>query len=198
MNLKRRFIEVQKCPAVSDVDLPLEIKLRIAKICLTLRQRRTKFGLFVILGWKKKWNKYAVSPDISQDIFLRHHTNIMTPGIRPAASQDKNRDITKTINFDGAILIDESGDILHSGTMIENLRPKKVAQKINPQKSSTDLSTQFGFKQKVHMRHLSAITSSYIFKGTTVFTVSEETGHFPIFENGKILYSTILQEQELD
>jgi len=81
--------------------------------------------------------------------------------------------------------------------MIEDLKPKEAAEKINPHHRFPDLSSRFGFKQKVHMRHLAAITSSFIFKGTTVFTVSEETGHLHIFERGKIAYSTVEDERNL-
>jgi DNA integrity scanning protein DisA with diadenylate cyclase activity len=45
------------------------------------------------------------------------------------------------------------------------------------------------------MRHIAAITSSYLFKDTTIFTVSEETNALHIFENGKIVYSTVRGEQ---
>jgi DNA integrity scanning protein DisA with diadenylate cyclase activity len=76
---------------------------------------------------------------------------------------------------------------------IEGLRPSLVARKINPGRFS-DLSEQFGFRKKVHTRHLSAIAASYFFDGTTVFTVSEETDDFHMFENGKIIYSTIAGE----
>ena len=92
-------------------------------------------------------------------------------------------------DFDGAILIDKNGQIMHSGIIIEGLRPRVIAEKLNPGKFK-DLSEQFGFKGKVHSRHLSAITASYIFKGTSVFTVSEENDSFHIFERGKIVYQT--------
>lgn len=195
MNVDKRLFEVQESLMDSRVKLPFETKLRVVRTCLVLRKRRKKFGLFIILGWRKKWHKYAITPDISQDIFAKHHINIMSPEPQSTfQTRQRQRKIVKTINFDGAILINASGNILHSGAMIENLKPKEVAQKINPQHHSPDLSSRFGFKQKVHMRHLAAITSSFIFKRTTVFTVSEETGHFHIFENGKIVYSTVEQE----
>lgn len=164
MNIERRFAEVRKSLMNSGVKLPLEIKLRAARICLILRRRRKKFGLFIILGWRKKWHKYAITSDISQDIFAKHHINIMSP--KPSSrlrTHLRRRGIVNTINFDGAILINALGNVLHSGAMIENLKPKEAAQKINPHHNFPDLSSRFGFKQKVHMRHLAAITSSYIF-----------------------------------
>jgi hypothetical protein len=192
MKIKKRIIEVEASLINSRIKLPLGVKLRVARICLVMRQRRKKFGLFIILGWREIWKKYAVVPDISQDIFARRYINIMSP--RPRIRRPNRREIVKTINFDGAILINASGCILHSGTMIEDLQPKEAAEKIHPDQSSPDLSSQFGFKKKVHMRHLAAITSSFIFKGTSVFTVSEETRDFHIFENGRIIYSTVPEE----
>jgi len=170
------------------------IKVRMAAIILRLiERRRSHFGLFIILGWKDQWKKYADTPDSSQDLFARRRINIMkVPPQRPRG-QNKKDNIVNTINFDGAILVDSQGNILHSGTMIEGLRPRAVAHKLNPEHAS-DLSSHFGFKRKVHMRHITAITSSYTFKGTTVFTVSEETDDFHIFENGKIVYSTVRGE----
>ena len=138
--------------------------------------------LFIILGWKNKWNKYIDVPDAKQDIYKKHHQNLLKH------YQSRKHDIETTINFDGAILVDRRGNILHSGMIVEGLRPKEVAGKINPGKFK-DLSEQFGFKGKVHSRHLSAITASYIFDGTTAFTVSEENDSFHVFEKGKIVYA---------
>lgn len=174
------------------------VKLRMAEIILRLAKRRKKFGLLVILGWKNKWKRFADTPDSSQDLFARRRINIMKiPETRPvgrsAGVRTKNGSIVNTVNFDGAILVDPKGNVLHSGTMIEGLRPRATARKIN-RRRAPDLSTSFGFKRKVHMRHITAITSSYAFKGTTVFTVSEETDDLHIFEGGKIIYSTVRGE----
>ena len=153
---------------------------------LGLMARQKDFGMFVILGWERKWQKYADTADVSQDIFAQHHVNIMDMG----AISRKKDSIADTIEFDGAVLVDDHGNALHSGAIIEGLFPRATARKINP-RGAADLSVQFGFKQKVHMRHVMAITSSYFFANTTVFTISEETNEFHIFENGKILYSTV-------
>jgi hypothetical protein len=191
--------QIEKKLAKSSVSIPLPLKLRMASLILSLAQRRKKFGLFVILGWNDhRWEKYADTPDASQDIFKRHNINIMRTAnqvtkISAHAAQKRRDDIVHTINFDGAILIDARGNVLHSGAMIEGLRPRATAHKLNPHKSP-DLSTQFGFRHKVHMRHIAAITSSYLFRGTTIFTVSEETNDLHIFEGGKIIYSTVRGE----
>ena len=125
----------------------------MAELMLNLMHRRKNFGMFVILGWKATWNTYADTPDIHQDIFARRRVNIMN--ITPANQQKEKKSIVSTINFDGAILIDNYGKVLHSGAMIEGLRPRATARKINP-RGKGDLSSQFGFKHKVHMRHIAA------------------------------------------
>lgn len=184
--MNKQISKIEKIFLESNIDLPLALKLKLAELILNLIKRRKKFGLFVILGWRRKWNKLTDISDKTQDIFTKRHINIMKiKGRSPG-----RHGISTTINFDGAILINKKGNIIHSGVIIEGLRPKIAAQKINPGQFK-DLSEQFGFKEKVHARHLAAITSSYIFKNTTVFTVSEETGNFHIFENGRIIYSRI-------
>jgi DNA integrity scanning protein DisA with diadenylate cyclase activity len=156
---------------------------------LRLRLRRKKkFGLFIIIGWRAKWNKkYVGVPDASQDIFSHHQTNIFQ------FTRSFKR-ISQTVNFDGAILVDKRGAIKRSGVILEGLRPRRLAQELYPESSDHDLSVRFGFKKKVHLRHLSAITASYELRGTTVYTVSEETGDVHIFERGKILFSTLKKE----
>jgi DNA integrity scanning protein DisA with diadenylate cyclase activity len=167
----------------SKVALPLELKMRTSELILRLMERKRHFGLFVILGWQqKKWQEYLDISDSQQDIFAEHHVDIMK--LKPG--EKRSADVAATINFDGAILIDKKGTIVHSGAMIEGMRPRVVAQKLNPGKFN-DLSEQFGFTSKVHTRHLSAIAASYVFKGTTVFTVSEENDSFHIYEGGRIV-----------
>ena len=165
--------------------MPFLLKKRLGRLILDLMNRRDGFGLFVILGWEGKWNKFTDVPDNNQDIYGKHSINL---NVVEMGKPDIHYDIETTISFDGAILVDRNGNILHSGIMIEGLRPKEVANEINPGKFR-DLSEQFGFKTKVHLRHLSAISASYIFKNTTVFTVSEEPGAFHIFEGGRIISS---------
>jgi DNA integrity scanning protein DisA with diadenylate cyclase activity len=183
--LQLRLQAAAKSLEASKIELPLSLKIKTAELILRIMSRRKNFGLFVILGWKKKWQEYLDISDSKQDIFADHHIDLkrMRPGTH------RQYDVSATVNFDGAILIDANGSIIHSGVFIEGLRPRIVAQKINPG-HFTDLSEQFGFDTKVHARHLSAITASYIFKGTTVFTVSEENDSFHIFEGGRIIHHT--------
>ena len=167
----------------SENGISLALKQRVAYIVLRACEWHTEpFGLLIILGWReKRWQGFAVTPDRSQDIFRGRNIH------QPAATGQRR--IATTLDFDGAILIDDEGNILHSGVMIEGLRPREVAARLNPGEFS-DLSAQFGFKDKVHIRHLTAITASYQFKGTTVFTVSEESGRIHVFEVGKIIYAS--------
>lgn len=190
----QRLREIEKAFMLSRNELPLPLKLRMAEILLRLMERRKKIGILVILGWREKWRSYVDTPDISQDLFAQRGINIMEIPTRRTRRLSKDN-ITNTVHFDGAILIGPRGNILHSGTMIEGLRPRATAQKLNSH-ASPDLSTRFGFKRKVHMRHITAITSSYTFKGTTVFTISEESDDLHIFEGGRILYSTVRGEKQ--
>ena len=169
----------------SKISLPLPLKIKVSELVLNLMLSQKKFGLFVILGWQDKWQEYTDVSDSTQDVFMRHHINVAD--IENHA--DWYREVESTVGFDGAILIDGNGEIVHSGVMIEGLRPRIVAAEINPG-NFLDLSDQFSFNRKVHTRHLSAITASYVFKNTTIFTVSEESDSFHIFENGRIVYSS--------
>lgn len=185
MKIKKLLSKIEKALKKSKVNLPVELKLKTAELILSIMAHKKKrFGLFVILGWQNKWKGYTDISDMAQDIFTGHHTDIM------AFKRDHEavKEIATTVNFDGAILINPKGRIMHSGVILEGLRPRSVAKKINPGHFA-DLSEQLGFKQKVHSRHLFAIASSHTFKGTTVFTVSEETGKFHVFEGGKIIYT---------
>jgi DNA integrity scanning protein DisA with diadenylate cyclase activity len=168
----------------SEAKLPVSLKIKTVELILNLMRDEKNFGLFVVLGWHDQWQEFTDISDSTQDIFVRHHINVAD--IENHA--DWYREVESTVGFDGAILIDDNGEIVHSGVMIEGLRPRIAAAEINPGNFS-DLSDQFSFKRKVHTRHLSAITASYIFKNTTVFTVSEEANDMHIFEAGRIIYS---------
>lgn len=187
--MKKLLLQTEEVFKKSEIKLPISLKMKLAELILDLTLSRKHFGLFVIFGWKNKWRKFTDVSDSSQDIFARRRLNLRNI----KSSKGGHYSIAATIKFDGAILINGRGDIVHSGVMLEGLRPGIVADEINPGRFS-DLSEQFGFKQKVHLRHLNAITASYAFKGTTVFTVSEETGSFHIFEKGGIIYSTVSRE----
>lgn len=184
--IKKTILEIAKVLKKSKTSVATGSKLKVSEVILNIMARRKRFGLFVILGWQSKWHKYTDISDAGQDIFNKHHTNLFT---RTCPTKNSHHDIATTLDFDGAILVDKNCVVTHSGVVIEGLRPSVVANKLNPG-NFRDLSEQFGFRGKVHTRHLSAITSSYVFPGTTVLTVSEETGDFHIFEEGKIIYST--------
>lgn len=182
--MEKKIFEIIEVFKKSAVGLPVSLKMKTAELILHLMKNQKNFGLFIILGWQDKWQEYTDISDSTQDIFVKHHINVAD--IENHA--DWYREVESTVGFDGAILINSSGNIVHSGVMIEGLRPRIVAAEINSGNFS-DLSDQFGFRRKVHTRHLSAITASYIFENTTIFTVSEEANDMHIFEAGKIIYS---------
>ena len=188
--MRNNLKKIEKALKKSQVELPILLKLKLTELILNLiAHRKKRFGLFIVLGWERRWQKFTDISDNTQDIFIRHHINILNI----KTGEHRYYDIGSTVNFDGAILINNKGQIIHSGVIIETIRPGIVADKINPGHFK-DLSEQFGFRKKVHLRHLAAITTSFVFKNTTVFTVSEETGSFHIFEKGKIIYSTVSEE----
>lgn len=183
--MEKKIFELIEIFKKSEIVLPISLKMKTAELVLNLMAHQKNFGLFIVLGWQDKWQEYTDISDASQDIFVSHHVNIND--IENHA--DWYREVESTVGFDGAILINVAGDVVHSGVILEGLSPRTVAGAVNPGQFK-DLSEQFGFKHKVHSRHLFAITSSYVFKNTAVFTVSEENNSFHIFESGKIIYST--------
>jgi len=179
-----------------DITVPTNVnycnyyKLRVAEIMLHLRNKILfNFGMFVILGWQEKWREeYANSPDRDQNIFKEYRFSIFHyPSLEVA------NEFLKTIQFDGAILINERGIVTDSGIFIGGLHPSYVANELKLP-SSDDLSSRFGFKIKIRTRHLSAISASYQLKDTTIYIISKKTGDLRIFEEGKIVYSTIKGE----
>jgi hypothetical protein len=182
--IAREAARIAKSLEGSRVDLPAALKLRTAEAILEVMVRRKRhFGMFVILGWRDAWRKHLDIADSAQDIFAKDRHSIL----EDASGRHRGHDIASTVDFDGAILIDRKGTIVHSGVIIEGLRPRVIADKVNPGRFK-DLSEQFGFLSKVHARHLAAIAASYVFKGTTVFTVSEENDAFHVFEEGRIVH----------
>ncbi|MFN7088308.1 MAG: DNA integrity scanning protein DisA nucleotide-binding domain protein [Candidatus Paceibacteria bacterium] len=174
----------------SEDGAPPELKIKIYQVLKRLIKRlRHPFGMIIVLGWKKEWEKrYAALPDATQNIFENRSINIAQ------LSEEKLlEELSKTADFDGAILINSQGEIVASGIYLENMKPSSVADRLYPARAQ-DLSTSFGFKKKVHARHLAAISASYWLKGSTVFVVSEEDRSIRIFEGGRIIWSTIKKE----
>ena len=99
MEYERELKRAKEALARSKTKLPLTLKMKMTELIFRLTQERKNFGMFVILGWKNKWQRYADTPDSSQDIFARRNVNIM----KIKTSPGKKADIAKTINFDGAI-----------------------------------------------------------------------------------------------
>lgn len=167
-----------------------ELKLKIYGILHELRNRvKRPFGVLLVLGWRREWNRrHASIPDITQNVFQHRHFDL-----HERSRNEAHETIKRTIDFDGAILVTRDGVIVGSGAYLENVRPKEIAKVIHP-KSTEDLSAAFGFAKKVHTRHLAAIAASYVLKNTSIFVVSEEDGSLRVFEDGKIIWSTISSE----
>ncbi|MBI2064034.1 MAG: hypothetical protein HYT65_03535 [Candidatus Yanofskybacteria bacterium] len=183
--MEKKIFELIEIFKKSQIVLPISLKIKTAELVLNLMVHQKNFGLFIILGWQDKWLDFTDISDSTQDIFFTRRININDI----ENHSEWYREVESTVGFDGAILVDTAGEIVHSGIILEGLRPRAIADKVNPGRF-TDLSEQFGFLQKVHSRHLFAIASSFVFKNTVVYTVSEETSIFHIFEAGKIIYST--------
>lgn len=168
-----------------------ELKLKLYETLLTLRAKRKPFGMIVVLGWRREWaGTYASVPDSDQDLF---ETRRLSIGDRTL--DDCVERIGRTTRFDGAILISRDGITVASGVYLENMSAKKIARKLHGNRAE-DLSEAFGFETKVHTRHLAGIAASYILKGTTIFTVSEEDSSVRMFERGRIVWSTVPKEAE--
>lgn len=169
---------------------PPELKLKIYHTLKRLKKRRRKpFGMLIILGWKREWTKkHASMPDKTQNLFAAR------PFDFAGASEDRTIEtLGQLADFDGAILMSEKGEIVASGIYLEAMQTKRVAELLAPDHAA-DMSAAFGFAKKVHTRHMAGIAASYWLKDTTVFVVSEEDGSIRIFENGRIIYSTITRE----
>lgn len=172
-------------------DLNPEIKLKILNILKKLlRRSKINFGMLIVYGWRKEWNNvYASILDETQNLFDDKNYNLENLSYNRAI-----KIFNRLRKFDGAILINRNGKILASGVYLINLNPLKVLEKLH--KKGSDLSDAFGFKSKVHTRHIIAITASYILNDTTIYTVSEENNIIRIYEKGEIIYSTLLQERK--
>lgn len=166
-----------------------ELKLRMYEILLLLRSRREPFGMLIVLGWRREWNGlHASVPDAEQDLFERYHFSFCSHSTEVCVER-----IGRTVRFDGAILVSREGTVTASGVYLEDVSAKRIAKKLHGNRAE-DLSEAFGFETKVHTRHLAAIAASFILKGTTIFTVSEEDGSVRMFERGRIMWSTVAKE----
>jgi DNA integrity scanning protein DisA with diadenylate cyclase activity len=173
----------------NDIDPRLKIKL-LEILKMLVKRSRKPFGMLIILGWKREWNsQYAALLDETQNLFEEKRYDLKEMSVNKAV---KVFSALKT--FDGAILINKEGHIIASGIYLINLNPKKVLERLKLK--GEDLSQAFGFKEKVHTRHITAITASLILGGTTVYTVSEESQIIRMYESGTIIYSTLKEEQK--
>lgn len=176
--------------AHSENSLSPKLKLSVYELLKSLLgKNRRPFGMIVVLGWKKEWEKnYASLPDATQNISREKGLNF-----RESPREKLIDEFLEITDFDGAILVNSRGEVVASGIYLESMQPKYVAELLYG-KGGGDLSSQFGFLRKVHARHLASISASYWLPDTTVFTISEEDRSLRIFENGRIIWSSIQKE----
>lgn len=169
----------------SDVKNDMKHKKAILNIIKELGQEtKEKFGILILLGYNHSRHKdYILTMSNSKNMFN---------GKKSILDEEVKESIKKTIFYDGAILVLRDGTLEKSGVQLDiDLIKFLNTMKLDWNK---DLASQLGFTNSVSMRHLSGISSSLQFKGTTVFTRSEETGDIRAYEEGKIIFSTVPEE----
>lgn len=182
--------ELELILANSKTAIPDENKERVYDILCDLKTNADKsFGTIVVLGYiplqnsTDDFNEYTAPMD--EDFFKDAKANLL--------DADVKQQISKTLEFDGAILIKPDGDILHSGVYLRYKDYVDILEDLNASKIGS-LSERFGFSECVGTRHIAAICESYRMPNTTIYIVSEETGAIRIFERGRIIYSPIKKE----
>jgi hypothetical protein len=95
---------------------------------------------------------------------------------------------------DGAILIKPNGTIYTVRTQLTNIDPKDIIKLENDENLDENDPKNYGFKETVNVRHFSAIGASFHLKNTILYTLSEETGNIRRYQNGKISFSTLQEE----
>ncbi len=138
----------------------------------------------IVLGFKQE-QKNHIAP-ISDDVFENLYEHITDYHMK-----DKILNIRE---IDGAILIDPTGKMLHSG-MFFVVNPLHVLKSMGITRTSElGLPELFGFSRKVGTRHISSISASYKMNDTLIFALSEEDSKIRIFLNGRILFSEVDEE----
>jgi len=190
MSWKGELSELEERLADSNVEIHPALKKRVYEILWGVQQgaRRGEYdmpGMLVVLGYEHG-GKFYSEPDHDQNVFQD----------KPHVINDETAEMmADTREFDGAILVDPTGYVTDSGIYLAGLNPAEVLDHMGIP-NHRDLSTRFGFFDKVHARHLTAISASHELPGTTTYTLSEERGVLRMFEGGRILYSQIPQEMQ--
>ncbi|MBS3162434.1 diadenylate cyclase [Candidatus Woesearchaeota archaeon] len=99
-------------------------------------------------------------------------------------------------NCDGAVVVGNDGKVLRVGAQLTKLDTKKIIRE--RKKEYGDLGSPgrlLGFANDVGTRHTSALVASYQNEGTKVVTLSEETGDLRVYENGRIIASSNVDDR---
>lgn len=102
-------------------------------------------------------------------------------------------DIIRISKGDGVVLLEKSGNIYGFKVQLE-FKPNKIPKKYR--QKGVDYKYAAGFREKeVNMRQASSMAGSNYFRGTVIYTQSEETGTIRRFQNGRLTFSTNAEEK---
>ena len=169
------------------LNLPISDNALALKVYETLKHVREQghgHGITMVLGYRPEL-KHHVAP-MADDVFddLHEHIN----------DYHMKEKILNIREIDGAILIDSSGKMLHSG-MFFVVNPLHVLKNMGITRTNDlGLPELFGFSRKVGTRHISSISASYKMPDTLIYALSEEDSKVRVFLNGRILFSEVDEE----
>lgn len=98
-------------------------------------------------------------------------------------------EIMKIAYEDNAVVLDRRGFIYATNVQLVDVNPSAIINSYDKEISHK----LFGFHKEVHTRHYSSIGASFHINGSVVYTLGE-AGHVRRFENGKITFSTVDEE----
>lgn len=172
---------------LAQLSLPISdnsLALRVYETLRHVRDQEEGHGITIVLGFKPE-QKNHIAP-MADDVFENLYEHISDYHMK-----DKILNIRE---IDGAILIDPSGKMLHSG-MFFVVNPLHVLKSMGINRANDlGLPELFGFSRKVGTRHISSISASYKMNDTLIFALSEEDSKVRIFLNGRILFSEVEEE----
>lgn len=178
-----------------------ELEERIFLLFNELRDKYLdkKFGIFVVIGLdlnNEKHKATVVYPMKGVDYFEGEELNVFND-----ESIDALYACAVGESHDGAILIDENGNVIQNdtGLIIDIMHDiKEIRQRYfkNPELAvNLPYYEQLGFDEVVGSKHVTAKCISYEL-GVKVLTLSQETGHIRVFDNGYTVYSDVSSEIE--
>jgi DNA integrity scanning protein DisA with diadenylate cyclase activity len=179
MVISKQLRKVLDQTNIDDIAIPLNIFDALNEI-----KKSNKVGLSLCIGYNSSMSPHIYSMDI--DIYNNMSYNVF--------DIDLIDHIKKSSNLDGAILIDNKGNLKHSGKYYRH-DPGDTLIKMNGSYNSQKMLWEnYGFNLPVCTRHLSAINGSFHMPKTIIFVLSEEYQDIRSFYKGNILYSPYSSE----